>query len=347
MHWEGDVAVIGRTVLKRAIAARTHRIASMPILALSVHSACNCRCVMCDIWKANADRRELGPAELEAHLAAIRRLGVRRVMLTGGEPLMHSNLWSLCGLLESARVEVTLVTTGLLLAQQAPHIVRWCDDVIVSLDGSREVHDRVRRIRGAYDRIAGGIRAIRAISPRFRMSARSVVQKLNYSDLSGIVDAAHALGLDHVSFLAADVSSPAFNRSVPWTAARRREVMLDEQDLPRFREAVERLIAERGDDFRSGFIVERPDKLRRLVQYYAALLGLGEFPSVRCRAPWISAVVDADGTVRPCFFHGPYGSARHVALDRVVNADAAVAFRRGLDVRRNETCRRCVCPLAG
>ena len=53
--------------------AGRERLRSLPILALSVHSACNCRCVMCDIWKANADKREISVDELERHIDAIRR----------------------------------------------------------------------------------------------------------------------------------------------------------------------------------------------------------------------------------------------------------------------------------
>ena len=49
---------------RRLSGQRTHRLASLPILALSVHSACNCRCVMCDIWKANAEKREISFADL-------------------------------------------------------------------------------------------------------------------------------------------------------------------------------------------------------------------------------------------------------------------------------------------
>ena len=42
---------------------RTHRITSLPILILMPHSACNCRCVMCDIWKGNKHLKQLQEAE--------------------------------------------------------------------------------------------------------------------------------------------------------------------------------------------------------------------------------------------------------------------------------------------
>ncbi|HYM11884.1 MAG TPA: SPASM domain-containing protein, partial [Bryobacterales bacterium] len=65
----------------------------------------------------------------------------------------------------------------------------------------------------------------------------------------------------------------------------------------------------------------------------------------RCNAPWVSAVVESDGTVRPCFFHQPVGSVRGRGLREVLNSPQAVEFRRSLDVSTNPICRRCVCSL--
>jgi hypothetical protein len=59
----------------------------------------------------------------------------------------------------------------------------------------------------------------------------------------------------------------------------------------------------------------------------------------------VSAVVDADLTVRPCFFHPPIGSLANNSLLGVLNGPAAVDFRRNLDVAANPVCRRCVCSL--
>ena len=82
-----------------------------------------------------------------------------------------------------------------------------------------------------------------------------------------------------------------------------------------------------------------------IAQYYLALNGRGEFPPIRCNAPWVSAVIEADGAVRPCFFHPAYGSLRDDSFDHIVNSPDAHAFRRGLDPTTNPVCRRCVCTL--
>jgi MoaA/NifB/PqqE/SkfB family radical SAM enzyme len=81
-----------------------------------------------------------------------------------------------------------------------------------------------------------------------------------------------------------------------------------------------------------------------ILQYYTAAAGRAEFPIVHCNAPWVSAVLEPDGNLRPCFFHPAYGSASG-GLDEVLNAPSAIAFRQSLSVERDETCRRCVCSL--
>src|SRR5262249_54466567 len=107
---------------------------------------------------------------------------------------------------------------------------------------------------------------------------------------------------------------------------------------------IERTIQSRAADFASRFVAESPDKLRQVAQYYAALRGLGAFPPPRCNAPWASAVVEADGAVRPCFFQPAIGNIRERGLRALLTREM-VAFRRTLDVSSDAICSRCVCSL--
>jgi MoaA/NifB/PqqE/SkfB family radical SAM enzyme len=333
------------TVRRRLVTRWTHRIESLPILALSVHTACNCRCVMCDIWKANADKREMSASDLDRHLDDIRALGVARVMLTGGEPLLHGNLWALCDRLQQEGVRVTLVTTGLLLATHAEAVARSIDEVVVSIDGPPDVHDEIRRVKDGFHRVARALQAVQS-QPRVpRLVVRSVVQRANHARLPQTIDAVRRLGVDGLSFLAADVSSPAFNRPEPWSAERVAEVALSRDQVFALHASIQEATIRCGDAFTSGFVVGGIPSLRRIYAYYAALAGLGPFPRVRCNAPWVSAVLEPDGRVRPCFFHPPYEETADAGLAPALNAPDAVSFRASLDVRTNDTCRRCVCSL--
>jgi MoaA/NifB/PqqE/SkfB family radical SAM enzyme len=334
--------------LRRQRTRSTHRIHSLPQLVLMPHSRCNCRCVMCDIWQANAMKRELSRADIERQMGSMRNLHVQRIVLSGGEALMHQNLWLLCELLRELNpaLQITLLSTGLLLKTFAKDVVKWCDEVIVSVDGSRDVHDSIRRVPKAFDRMAEGIAALREQRAGYPVSARCVLQRNNFRDLPNIVQAAHEIGLNRISFMAVDVSSTAFNRPSPWEQPRVSEVALDRAETAEFANIVEQTIQRFPLDFETRFVSESPDKLRRLPRYYAALNGQGEFPTTVCNAPWVSSVVEADGTVRPCFFHAPIGNIHQNSLEDILNSAEAVAFRRDLDVTTNPICKACVCTLS-
>jgi MoaA/NifB/PqqE/SkfB family radical SAM enzyme len=300
----------------------------MPVLVLNPHNRCNCRCVMCDIWKRDK-AQEITPEQLEEQMESIGSLGVEWVVLTGGEPLMHSRLFRLCELLRARAVRITLLSSGLLLERYAGQIVRHVDDVIVSLDGPEAVHDRIRRVEGAFARTRAGVVMLKKLRPGFPIAARCTVQRDNAAWLLDTVQAARELTLSSISFLAADLTSGAFDHAGPAPGIAPDPAELSEQ--------IERIIAAGECD---GFVVESPAKLRRIVNHYLR----PEAPV--CNAPWFSAVVETDGTVRPCFFHNPIGrvTAANTLFD-VINGPAAIEFRNQLDIPTNPICRNCVCSL--
>lgn len=276
--------------------------------------------------------------DLQRHLASIERLGVEWAVFTGGEPLMHPDLFRLCRLLRDRGIRVSVLSTGLLLERHAAAIAANVNDVIVSLDGPREIHDRIRRVSGAFDMLAAGVRAIRTVRPEFRVTARCTVQRINRGHLCATVAAARELSLSGISFLAADLTSTAFNRPDGWTPARSAAVALSPEDLRDLELEIETLA---GLNECGGFVAESPGKLRRIADHFR---GVDVAPA--CNAPWVSSVVEADGTVRPCFFHPPVGRVdANSTLFDVVNGPQAVAFRAALDVDSDPVCRRCVCSL--
>jgi molybdenum cofactor biosynthesis enzyme MoaA len=104
------------------------RLTTLPILILNAHSRCNCRCVMCDIWKRESSD-QLRAQDLERHRTSIENLSVRQVVLTGGEPLLHNDLSALCNFFRYRQIHLTLLTTGLLLHKRAEEVATLFDDV--------------------------------------------------------------------------------------------------------------------------------------------------------------------------------------------------------------------------
>jgi Fe-coproporphyrin III synthase len=83
----------------------------------------------------------------------------------------------------------------------------------------------------------------------------------------------------------------------------------------------------------------------QIPQYYKAIYGEAKFPKHACNAPWVSAVIESNGDILPCFFHKPYGNIADGNFEEVNNTQKAVEFRRQLNVGKNETCVKCVCSL--
>jgi MoaA/NifB/PqqE/SkfB family radical SAM enzyme len=299
---------------------------------------------MCDIWRIR-QVREITEHDLEPHLADFSALKVRWIVFSGGEPLMHSDLASLCRLCRQQRVRLSLLTAGLLLERHASSVAEWFDDVIVSIDGPPQIHDGIRAVPGAYRQLEKGICALRRLRPDMPIHGRCTVQKRNFSALRHIVDTAHRLNLSSLSFLAADVASTAFNRDLQWPEDRQDTVALDAAETEALDLEIEALIDTCRAEIESGFVVERPDKLRRIGLHFRARLGQIQAVAPRCNAPWVSSVIEADGTVRPCFFHQPVGNIHDRSLSEILNSDEAMNFRKNLEVSNNPICRNCVCSL--
>jgi MoaA/NifB/PqqE/SkfB family radical SAM enzyme len=299
---------------------------------------------MCDIWKAREDGR-FTMRDLDRHLDSIRRLHVRQIAFSGGEPLLNPELPQMARILRREGIQLTLLSTGLLLGKCAAEVAENFDEVIVSLDGPPQVHDQIRRVKAAFELLETGVRALREVQRDIRITARSVVQKANHHCLWETAHTAKDLRLAGISFLAADLTSTAFNRSVVWPVSRQDEVGISSAELPVLQSQVEALIRDAECELGAGFVAESPDKLRRIVGHFRAHLGLEAAQSPSCNAPWVSAVLEADGTVRPCFFHAAIGNVRDTSLEEVLNSPKARSFRDNLAISNDPVCKNCVCSL--
>lgn len=245
------------------------------------------------------------------------------------------------------RAEVWLLTSGLALAKHARRASEVFDAITVSLDGTdRQTYQAIRGL-DALDIVCDGIRA--AAANHLRPGIRVTLQRANFRQLLDFVGLAKELRAREVSFLAVDVANPhAFGRTHEFD----HDLALKPEDLPVFDELLGRLESDRAEEFRSGFIAEHPRKLRRILEYFTALLGLGQYPTVRCNAPEFSAVIGASGRVQPCFFiSGPADAElqrkNHAGADlqEVLNGDAMIALRRAIRAGKRTECSTCVCSM--
>ena len=137
-------------------------------LRISLTDRCNLRCVYCMPPEGIGKRDHshiLSLEEIEEIAREAVALGVRKIRLTGGEPLLRRGMTGLCRGLRAipALRELTLTTNGLLLAEMAGELkAAGVDRVNVSLDTlDPEKYRRITR-GGSLDAALTGIQAARA-----------------------------------------------------------------------------------------------------------------------------------------------------------------------------------------
>jgi cyclic pyranopterin phosphate synthase len=138
-------------------------------LRVSITDRCNYKCVYCRTGEFGAQYPELGIDEYLGIIRLFVELGITKIRLTGGEPLLRRGLIDLVRELARLRtifgepLDLALTTNGHLLDGLAkPLKDAGLDRVTVSMDAVDEtIFERITRVPGSYKAVLGGIRAAR------------------------------------------------------------------------------------------------------------------------------------------------------------------------------------------
>jgi cyclic pyranopterin phosphate synthase len=172
-------------------------------LRVSVTDRCDLRCVYCmsEHMTFLPKAQVLTLEELDRISSAFIALGVRKLRLTGGEPLVRKGLMDLVGSLgrhmkSGALDELTLTTNGTRLAQFADDLAHaGVRRINVSLDTLKP--DLFRRLTRGGDlaKVVAGIEAAQAAGLKVKINAVALKDD-NAGELSELVAWAHARGCD-------------------------------------------------------------------------------------------------------------------------------------------------------
>ena len=131
---------------------------------------------------------ELTTGEGRALIADLARSGVRSLVLSGGEPLLRSDLLDLARAAAAAGLRVALSTGGTLLdaATARALAAAGVEYVGVSIDGIGPRHDRIRGVTGGFGLALSGLRHARDIG--LRTGLRFTLTRTTLPDLEAVLD---------------------------------------------------------------------------------------------------------------------------------------------------------------
>jgi GTP 3',8-cyclase len=136
-------------------------------LRVSITDRCNYKCVYCRTGSEGAQFAELAMADYLRMIRVFVGLGIQKVRLTGGEPLLRKGIISLLEQLAQLRtpagdpLDLAVTTNGHLLAEMAAPLARaGLSRITVSMDAvDSATFARITRVPGSFEKVLAGVRA--------------------------------------------------------------------------------------------------------------------------------------------------------------------------------------------
>ncbi|MCL4234104.1 MAG: radical SAM protein [Deltaproteobacteria bacterium] len=187
-HWRAVIAPgeIGRRTLDlgRVLAARFSNRRYPLYVQFLMTERCALRCAYCEVPGMASE--EMTTDAILAMFDELCRAGMRKLTLTGGDPLVRSDLPQIIHFVRERNVFCNIITTGHLLPRRIDEI-RRLNLVVVSIDGSKDAHDRLRGA-GSFDAAMEGIRT--CVDAGIPVATNTVVTRHNMDRLGEALDLA-------------------------------------------------------------------------------------------------------------------------------------------------------------
>lgn len=119
----------------------------------NITGMCNLRCKHCYASAVNRKVQEFSISDAERLAEEFIEIGVKMVIISGGEPLLNPHIFKIASKLKEKGISPQLSTNGTLInSKNIKEIQEIFDYVGISIDGPPEVHDRFRGKKGAFQK---------------------------------------------------------------------------------------------------------------------------------------------------------------------------------------------------
>jgi radical SAM protein with 4Fe4S-binding SPASM domain len=165
----------------------------------AVTKRCNLRCLHCSIEASSEGELTLDEGKLLIEDAAA--LGDVKFSFTGGEPLMREDIYELISYAAGFDMQIVMATNATLITDKVAGklLDAGLERFGVSIDGIGGAHDKIRGVKGAYERTMRGLEAAKDHGLSFQF--HSMVTAYNLDEIPKIIDLAEELGAYRIYFV--------------------------------------------------------------------------------------------------------------------------------------------------
>lgn len=176
-------ADIKRPAVKKSV------VPSLRYLELQINRRCNLKCKHCYIGMQEAI--ELSIKDIELILAEFEAMQGLRLLLTGGEPLLHREFAQINKILTDYAFRKILFTNGLLLTRNILETLN-VDELQISVDGLESGHEALRG-KGTFRKTIKAIKM--AVKAGFSVSVSTMIHSKNLEEFDGMEGLFTGLGI--------------------------------------------------------------------------------------------------------------------------------------------------------
>lgn len=282
----GALRILGNTArwhLSYYLAGR-----SFPLAAtFQLTNRCNLRCRMCNIPN-NPRQGLLGLEPFKKIVSDLSGMGCCFASLSGGEVLTISNFFEYLMSAKERLPSVNFVTNGLLLDEGAAKEAARTrvDSVSISLDGLEETHEKIRNMKGAFNKTVAAIENMKRYAPQVRIVVNTVIAPWNIDELKDLADFVARMGVAQ-KFQPLNAHPSFEGQAGPYDIEKERRF-----DSEKVVDLVSFLLAEK-------HVANSRYFLRSIPAYLAGTIGAGLFDEA-CRLPRFFCEFREDGKMYPC-----------------------------------------------
>ncbi|MBI5695141.1 MAG: radical SAM protein [Nitrospirae bacterium] len=333
---------------------------------------CNAKCYFCNHWRDPKAKEQVFELSKIIHIYnQLASLGVKSVVLNGGEPLIHRYFSFIVRYGKFVGMRITANTNATLLdnVSYTKEVVEsGLDGVLISLHSSEsKIHDRIKAKPGWWQRTINGITALRECSDKIDIRINVVLIKDNYLKALEIAKLVAKIGVNSIQFSQVDDLREVSNLKSRLDESQQQEFYfkiypeviqfcLDNNIPTKISPLPNQLlgngISKLGLDYEYSMeainILNHPSsELRTEVQHYATGMYGGAFYSSHgCFVPSTTTYIMANGDVYPCVrsigfedSNDIIGNVYSKNLNEILISDKYVDFVSNAGI--NDACKTC------
>jgi len=165
---------------------------SISKIMFAVTYNCNSRCNMCNIWKRKS-KNELSTKEIKNFFLKNKKLlkDLKVISLTGGEPFLRKDLVEIVRIIANFKKEIHIhISTNGLLTERIIKYVKEIKkitnhfDISVSIDGTKEMHEKIRGILGCFDKSMNTLKKLKNLG--IGVSLGLTASPMNYKEITKV-----------------------------------------------------------------------------------------------------------------------------------------------------------------